>query len=411
MITKVKFSFICLINSALSTCSFSKMNQPRKNFILYTLYLFASIKGRINFLQLGRFGKYCEQYFRIGFQWKFDFLSFNTQLLQGRVSHDKAIAFDPSYLFKSGKCTPGVGRFWSGCAAKAKWGLEIAGFAVVDTIANTAYHLKAFQSPPPNELKSENTNLLAHYGGLVLNNAKQWLSFSKYLLADAYFSKKPFIDNVLEAGMHLVSRLRDDAHLQYLYTGAQKTGKGRHKKYAGKMNAKSPDMDYFVLEEDSAQMKVLSAVVYARAFKRNIKVALVIYYDKQDRETARKIYFSTDTEMEALKLVKYYRSRFQIEFLYRDAKQYAGLEHCQARSKEKLDFHFNAALTSVNLAKIYHQINQDTNKGDFSMANFKNLFHKILMLDLFISTFGINPNTTKNQTKIKEILQFGKIAA
>ena len=216
MIAKVKFDFTRLIVNALSTCLFSKMNQPRKNFILYTLYLFASIKGRINFLQLGRFGKYREQYFRIGFQEKFDFLPFNIQLIQGHLSRDKAIAFDPSYLFKSGKCTPGVGRFWSGCAAKAKWGLEIAGFAVVDTVANTAYHLKAFQSLPPEELKSKNSNLLTHYGGLVLNNAKQWLSFSKHLSADAYFSKKPFIDNVLEAGMHLVSRLRDDAHLQYL---------------------------------------------------------------------------------------------------------------------------------------------------------------------------------------------------
>ena len=411
MITRIKYDFINLINSALSAYSFSAMNQPRKKFILYTLYLFASIKGRINFLQPGRFGKYCEQYFRINFQHKFDFLPFNTQLLQERLSRDRAIAIDPSYLFKSGKCTPGVGRFCSGCAAKAKWGLEIAGFAVVDTIANTAYHLKAFQSPTPEELKSKDSNLLAHYGGLVLNNARQWLSFSQYLLADAYFSKKPFIDKVREAGMHLVSRLRDDAHLQYLYTGAQKAGRGRDKKYAGKMNVKSPETDYFVLEEDSPQMKVLSAVLHARAFKRNIKVVLVIYYDKQGRETTRKLYFSTDTKMEALKLVKYYRSRFQIEFLYRDAKQYSGLEHCQARSKEKLDFHFNAALTLVNLSKIYHQMNQDTNKGDFSMANFKSLFHNILMLDLFISTFGINPNTTKNQIKIKELLDFGKIAA
>ena len=78
-----KYDFINLINSALSAYSFSAMNQPRKKFILYTLYLFASIKGRINFLQPGRFGKYCEQYFRIGFQQKFDFLLFNTQLIQG----------------------------------------------------------------------------------------------------------------------------------------------------------------------------------------------------------------------------------------------------------------------------------------------------------------------------------------
>ncbi|MDR2057774.1 MAG: transposase [Dysgonamonadaceae bacterium] len=51
------------------------------------------------------------------------------------------------------------------------------------------------------------------------------------------------------------------------------------------------------------------------------------------------------------KIVEYYRSRFQIEFIYRDAKQHCGLADCRARSKNRLDFHFNAALTTVNLAK------------------------------------------------------------
>ncbi|EKF54418.1 hypothetical protein I215_12338 [Galbibacter marinus] len=39
-------------------------------------------------------------------------------------SGDFTIAFDPSYVSKSGKKTPGVGYFWSGSAARAKWGLE-----------------------------------------------------------------------------------------------------------------------------------------------------------------------------------------------------------------------------------------------------------------------------------------------
>ena len=37
------------------------------------------------------------------------------------------IAFDPSYIYKTGKHTPGLGYFWSGCASKTKWGLEIGG--------------------------------------------------------------------------------------------------------------------------------------------------------------------------------------------------------------------------------------------------------------------------------------------
>ena len=44
---------------------------------------------------------------------------------------------------------------------------------------------------------------------------------------------------------------------------------------------------------------------------------------------------------------KYYHTIEQdskMEFLFRDAKQFTGLQHCQARSESKLNFHFNASL-------------------------------------------------------------------
>jgi hypothetical protein len=46
------------------------------------------------------------------------------------------------------------------------------------------------------------------------------------------------------------------------------------------------------------------------------------------------------------------KSRFQIEFLYRDGKQHTGLNDYQARGQKKLYFHFNASLTAINLAKV-----------------------------------------------------------
>ena len=412
MITKVKQNFTSLIFNVLESNVFSKMCKPRKFFIAHTLWLFASIKGRINFLQLGRFSKFCEQYFRIGFQKKFDFLSFNSILLQKQLSNSTvlAIALDPSYIDKSGKITSGLGHFWSGCAGKAKWGLELCGFAMVDVIAGAAYHLKAFQSPGPAELKKKNSDLLSFYGKLVAEHAKEWLAISKYLLADAYFSKKPFLDQVLQAGMHLVSRLRDDADLKYLHQGEKKSAKGRPKLYAGKVDIKKPDMEYFTLQEVTNEYQLFSALVYSKAFKRKIRVALAIFY-KNGKETARKMYFSTDVTLTATQVLMYYRSRFQIEFIYRDAKQYTGLCHCQGRSGEKLDFHWNAALTTVNLAKIQHAKNENFAKENFSMANSKTLYNNILLLERFIDVFGINPNSAFNQKKIKELLKFGRMAA
>jgi hypothetical protein len=66
------------------------------------------------------------------------------------------VAFDPSYIKKSGKKTFGLGMYWSGCSAKAKWGLDSCGFAVVDILQNTAFHLNAIQTPRSKEVHPEN---------------------------------------------------------------------------------------------------------------------------------------------------------------------------------------------------------------------------------------------------------------
>ena len=94
--------------------------------------LFLAIPNRINFLQMGRFGRSSEQRFRMNFRKKFGWISFNRTLVQEGNPNRRAIAIDPSYISKSGKKTPGAGYFWSGCASAVKWSLELMGFALVD---------------------------------------------------------------------------------------------------------------------------------------------------------------------------------------------------------------------------------------------------------------------------------------
>jgi len=117
-----------------------------------------------------------------------------------------------------------------------------------------------------------------------------------YLVADSFFAKWEVVQTVTALGMHFISRLRDDAVLFYL--------------------------------------------------NREPRQANGALFYKNGKEVVRKLYFSTDLKMDGMKIVLYYRSRFQIEFLYRDAKQHCGIEDCQARSKNKLHFHFNTALSN-----------------------------------------------------------------
>ena len=114
----------------------------------------------------------------------------------------------------------------------------------------------------------------------------------------------------------------------------------------------------------------------------DIKLAIAIFY-KNGRETTRKMYFSTDIKQAGEKIVHYYQVRFQIEFLYRDAKQHTGFTNCQARGK--------------NIP--------------FSMSDYKTQYKNTLMLERFMCMFAINPNTPKNQKIFKELLIYGRIAA
>ena len=69
------------------------------------------------------------------------------------------------------------------------------------------------------------------------------------------------------------------------------------------------------------------------------------------------MFLSTDLTLTVESIFLAYRSRFQIEFCYRDAKQMTGLTHCQARNKEALAFAFNMSLASVNVAKAVAAMN------------------------------------------------------
>jgi hypothetical protein len=394
-----------LVVSTLYSNEFSVLKESRKQFILNVLLCFLSIKGRINFLQLSRYSKYCEQYFRIHFENKFNFQEFNHRLILNLKIKECIIAFDPSFITKSGKCTFGLGKYWSGCAKQAKWGLDICGFAVIDILQNTAFHLNAIQTPA-----FENMTLLDYYCQIIKENYLYFKDLSNYMVADAYFSKKKVVDTMLSLGLHFISRLRDDAVMMYIYQGEPTGKKGRPKKYAGKVNAYNFNMYYFTENFSDKEMKIYSAIVYCKAFKRDIKLAVAIFY-KDGKEVTRKLYFSTDLELCAQKIVRYYRSRFQIEFLYRDAKQHCGLMQCQARSLNKLNFHFNAALTAVNLAKIEWLSTKTSTDEPFSMLNYKIMYNNELLLNTFIQRFAINANTVKNKQIISELRNYGKIAA
>ena len=360
------------------------------------------IPRKINFRQMGRYSRSCEQRFRQAFEREFDWLGYNTSLMWRRFGRHsrKAIAIDSSYISKVGKKTPYIGKFWSGCASAMKRGLEILGIGIVDVDARDCMMLRAEQTPNKERIEElgEGYNLVDWYLDVLKKHCDALLSITKYVVADAWFSKARFVDGLLSIGFHLVCRLRDDAALWYSHDGVRTGRRGRPRIKGEKIDFDNLDMSRCeILDINSGRAFAIKA--YCKAMKRNIKI--VVHYPDSG---GHKIYFSTDLDMSAQDIIEYYRTRFQIEFCFRDAKQFTGLSHCQARDLRKLDFAFNASLASVNVAKIVRAEYYPS----LSIGLLKSYLSDIWMLKRFFAVSGILPNRTLNAKLVKEL--FGLVA-
>ncbi len=384
-----------MISKALSAQT--NLSKTFQSFFIEAMELFLTIPNRINFLQMGRFGRSSEQRFRMNFRKKFDWISFNRTLVQEGNPNRRAIAIDPSYISKSGKKNPGVGYFWSGCASAVKWGFELMGLALVDADAGTGVHLVAKQT-----FTEKVRDAVPYY----LKHMDDLLKLSNCLIADAFFSKETFVTGAKALGFNVISRLRDDVRLKYLYTGPKTGKKGHPKKFTGSVDLKSLDKSIFeTITREGFTLH--SGSVWAVSLKREVKVVIAEYIDPEKKTQIRKVFFSTDTDMSAVDIFDIYRTRFQIEFLYRDSKQFTGLCNCQSRDVNAMDFAFNMSLSTINVAR---QFGKDYGM-DLSVSDVKLLLHNAAMVERIFSTFGKSPNLMKNNTDFKELLFYGLRAA
>jgi len=235
----------------------------------------------------------------------------------------------------------------------------------------------------PRTLKEQGKTLIDHYGEILIERKETLKSLSGYLAVDGYFAKKGFIEAVTEqAGLEVISKLRNDADLKYLYKGPHVKRKGAPMKFDGKIDIQNPDQRRIPLVHEDEDCKIYSAIVWSIRLKRKIKIAYVRWWNRGKDTGKYAVLFSTDLLPEGLLIYQYYRSRFQIEFLFRDAKQYCGLNHCQAGSADKLHFHFNTSLSTVSLAKAIHFLTiKKQDRGAFSIEDVKTLYANKIMAE------------------------------
>ena len=302
------------------------------------------------------------------------------------------LAGDESIVPKSGDATYGLSRFFASTYGKTIRGLAFFAVSLIGVNKRRCYPMlmeqiirgetatppKMTETPPkkvstvskPSEAKgdppgrpkgSKNRNKTQ----VVLNDTlKQIQSMLKtvlatingfipirYFLLDGYFGNTQTLQMVRDCGLHLISKLRRDAAL-YLPPTTPYQGRGRPAIYGEKFTPKEIDDNYRVSAQTQGNIttEVYQMQCRHKRFPDPLNVVCLLKTDAKTQEKSHVLLFSSDLEMEAETLIDYYALRFQIEFNFRDAKQFWGLDDFMNVKEIPVNNAINLSMFMVNVS-------------------------------------------------------------
>jgi hypothetical protein len=325
--------------------------KRQRDFLAELFGVLFAHQGRANFTSLARYSALHEQTFRRHFKRAFDWLVFNLVLLRLRAHPDETLigVFDTSFLPKSGKQTYGLDKFFSHAAKAVRTGLEVSLPGVIATESRRAVALDATQTPPG--LSTDATG--SDYSRIdfyleQLTDGLGYLPEVRYWVGDGYYAKRKVFNTLSVHGKDLITKLRSDANLRFVKAPHRRRGRYGSKVRYCDFAAPDSGFDSVGGLEDLPHVRIYTALVNSEHFKRDLR--LVVLHNECDESYM--VLCSTDLEQASDEIVAFYRLRYQLEFIIRDAKQHLGLSQCQARDQAKLDFHLNASVAAVNLGRL-----------------------------------------------------------
>lgn len=330
------------------------IGKHQRTFLSELFSLLLGRQGRATFENMARFSRFTELTFRRNFASYFDWLGFNSACVD--FTKDVYIGLmDCTFVPKNGHKTFGLDQFWSSCAGRAQRGLEVSTLACVNLLTRQCFALEATQTPPnlsqtpiPGQL-AKTYNRVSFYLE-QLTDCLPRLPKISYWIGDGFYAKTEFFDLLQRFNRHLITRLRTDADLYFLWDKPREPGqRGAPRKYDGKVTFQ--DLSRWHESGSHPQhghITLYAQRLYAKGFGRCLQVVLLL-----DTRTKKYVLLaSTDLEQEPAQIALFYHLRFQIELLFRDAKQFTGLTECQSCNEVKLDYHFNASLSAINLGRL-----------------------------------------------------------
>jgi hypothetical protein len=203
----------------------------------------------------------------------------------------------------------------------------------------------------------------------------------RHIVLDGHFGNYPATYAVRETGLHIISKFRHDAALYLPYTGP-KPRRGPTPRYGQKLNYNRlpPEALCHSVIEDEYRIDTYQMQVFHQSFSDVLNVVIVVKMHLKTGKRGHVVLFSTDLYLTADQIVDYYSLRFQLEFNFRDAKQYWGLDDFMNVKTVAVTNAVNLAFLMVNLSAVMLKPYRDT-QPDFSVLDLKAQFRARRYLD------------------------------
>jgi len=351
-----------------------------------------AMTGRVTMLGISRWtghgGSYrtVQRFFSTTLPWASLFwLFFRSQLFQKDDVY--LLAGDETIVSKAGKHTPGLDRFFASLYGKPIPGLAFFSLALISTtqrrsfpmaldqVVRSAAEKAALQSntaktpakpaakrtsgrpkgstrkaKSPQQLSPELTRIQSLILAL-LTRIGGFLPLT-YLVLDGHFGTAATLQMAQSCKLHLISKLRSDSALYLPYDGPY-AGRGPKRIYGDKLNPRALPERFLCQTrvEQGIETRTYRFEARHRTFPQSLNVVCILKTNLKTHAQAHVLLFSSDLALAFATLVDYYCLRFQIEFNFRDAKQYWGLEDFMTTHPTRVTNAANLALFMVNLVE------------------------------------------------------------
>lgn len=346
-----------------------------------------SISGRVTMKGLSRWsdqgGSYrtIQRFFNTPLNW----LQLNWLLIRHHLWDGDDVALmsgDHVVVTKSGKTTHGLDRFFSSLYGQAVPGLCFLSLSLLSVKRRTSYPVvteqvdKRLEVPvqaTPTKTKpsggsrgrpkgSKNRNRreieLSPSLGFIQTHIKKVLeqigdAFSViYFIFDGELGHNDALQMAQQVGLHLISKLRYNSALYLPYDGPY-SGRGPRRKYGQKLDYQNIPSEYLKTKsvDEDIETQIYQMPLWHKKFSDLLNIVVIVKTNLQTSKTAHVVLFSSDLSLGYESLIDYYRLRFQIEFNFRDAKQYWGLEDFMSVKERPVYNSANLAMFMVNLSQ------------------------------------------------------------